>query len=311
VTRGVRIALGAVVAVVVVLAVYLVVADDSGETPDVTGVVRGAPPIFGSTDDLPAGPSRAAFSPDGGRLAVIDSGQVRLAEDGTLRSITREGGNVVDVAWFRSADVLLVAEGPIPTGGVAIVEAGGKVRGSIPLDPSITFGGGYGMALLPGNRKAIVTAVERDALGTTERRHLVEVDLESGKTRALEVDGTGPHVVGEDGILYTGAKNAVSYHDLSDAKSQPVAQGGRAIGVLRNRWLTYVRGDEVLARAIEPGGSMGREEAVVTLPPGTDAVAVDPTGAAVLVVGIERTTDGASIPRLQRVAIREPERFQR
>ena len=309
-TRSVRVVVGAIVAAVVVVAVYLVVAD-TAEPPSLTGVVRGAPPIFGSTDVLPPGPTRAVFAPDGSRLAVLEGGRVRLAEDGLLRSITREGSNVVDVAWFRNSDVMLIVEGPIPTGGVADVEADGTVRGSIPLDPSITFGAGFGMALLPGNRKAIVTATERPALSETEHRYLAEVDLETGKTRPLDVDGTGPHIVGEHDVLYTGLKNTVELLDLGDGSTQTVATDAHAVGLIRNRWLAYGTDDRVLARPVNADGSLGREQIVLDLPPGTDAVAVDPTGAAVLVVGIELTAEGDAVPRLRRVAIREPDRFQR
>lgn len=293
-----------VVSVVVVAAVWVFFV--RGDDPEVVrGLGPAHPSPFDSRGEVTAGPDKAAMSDDG-QLAVIQAGQVTLAVEGQLHPVTKSGTNVVDVAWFNSADVLLVAEGPTPTGGVALVELDGTVRGTIPLDPSIGFGTGNGMSVAPGNKRAVVTAVERPALAQTDQRRLAEIDLETGKVRHLTdpgIDAYGPTYVDREKVLFTYGGDAVLLSTATGDR-QVVRPKARAAGVIRGEWLVTVDGDDrVFARHIDERGTLGRSVELGQLPPQSSPVTVDPAGGRIVVATAVQPTESGGEALFELVAV--------
>ena len=129
----------AVVAAVVVGAAYFFVTRDATGDAGVTGLAPVGGNLFAEGDEIP-GAGRGLLSPDGSNLAVLTPDGLGIVDGNDIRPITEPGSKVVDIAWFGNGGTLLVAEGPVPTGLLAVVDADGEVRGSIPLAPSVGFG---------------------------------------------------------------------------------------------------------------------------------------------------------------------------
>lgn len=276
-----------VVAGIVVAAVMVVLNARRPAAVDGLRTVGDAP--FGDGNEIDAGATGAVLS-GSGRLALVTDDGLGLAEDGEVRPVTEPGSRVVDVAWFGNGATLLVAEGPVPTGGLAVVDADGTVRGTVPLTPSIGFGSGYGMAVGPGGRRAVVTAVDRPALGT-EERHLAFVDLETGATRPLTEPGASPQEVGpffldEHRVAFTeiaadGSRRPLVL-DLRDGSTQEVAPAGPVVGVAGTVVLLLEERDLVAVPVAVGSGSGSRsrsrsKERVVVgeVPAGTSVASID------------------------------------
>lgn len=304
--RVARTIVGVAVAALVMAAVWFFLVRTEGPSP-IAGLAPAGSRAFAADGALPPGPSRAVYAADGGRLAVLDRGQLAVASQGQLVGITPATGNVVDAAWFRSSDTLLVAEGPIPTGGLSVVQIDGKVRGTIALQPSIGFGHGYGMAIAPGNKRAIATAIERPALSPADERHLVEIDLTTGAVRDVTPSGgdneEGPHFVDESTVFATSGQDAVLI-DIATGQQRVVALQARAVGVIGGEWLVYAEGDGKVVRARSRGALGSPPVDLATLPPGSSAVDVNPLGGRLVAAVTEVQPDGASVPRLREVTIR-------
>lgn len=229
------------VTVTVVVAVWFVFGRDAGVTTPGDGLSPVAAPMFAEDGGLPAGPSRAVYSPTGTRLAVLNAGRVFVAVEGRLEPVTAEGGNVVDVAWFGNGTTLLVIEGPAATGQVAVVDIDGTVRGVIPLSEPVSPGSGHGMAVAPGGRSAVVTAVDRPPLAA-EQRHLVTIDLETGRVSDRTAPGGedeyGPVFTPEGDVVYSTADATVAgVTDVGDvvllrSDGALVTRAGVELGVL-------------------------------------------------------------------------------
>lgn len=294
-SAGVRRALLVGVAVVVVAAVAAFVVTRTEEPPGVT--IAGGP--FAEGDSI-AGATRGVLSPDGSQLAVLSPDGLGLAVGNRIRPITDDGSRVVDVAWFPNGSTVLVAEGPVPTGLLAVVDIDGTVRGSIPLAPSVGFGDGHGMVVAPGGRRAVVTAVDRPALAAEQRR-LVHVDLETGATRDLTPPGgpdeTRPFFLDAERIAFVettpgdggGVRTVVIA--LADGSVLDVATGVRVVGVTDG-------GQPVLERSGElviDGRRVGR------VPAGTSLTSVHAgTGLGVLAESVT-AADGSTTARLRRL----------
>ncbi|MGI8792560.1 MAG: hypothetical protein ACR2H3_05200 [Acidimicrobiales bacterium] len=252
--KVIGIALIAVIVVGVVSAFVL-----QGGKPEITGLGPATPPPFGADAKLVAGPAKAWYSPDGSKLAVITAGAVGLASEGQVRRITPRGGNVVDVAWFQAGTALLVAEGPIPTGGLAVVNVTGEVRGSIALDPPVTFGDGFGMSVAPGGKRAIVTAVERDTFGKTHT-YLVSVDLTTGKTSPLgqrDDQARNPEFVDANRLAFTRltSEGRVAVVRSLVTQDEVVLGDGAVVGVIGDGQSVAVdTGDSLVSYLPEGGG---------------------------------------------------------
>ncbi len=260
---------------------------------------------FGDGDVIAAA-GRAVFDFDGRRLAVVTGNGLGVAANGIISPVTSPGTNVVDAAWFPNGSTLLVAEGPVPTGMVAVVEADGRVRGSIRLEPSIGFGDGYGMVVAAGGRRAVVTAVERRAFAPPVR-HLVSVDLGTGATRSLTdaggPDEEGPFLPAGDRLAFTsvegdGLARAV-VADLDGAVTD-VLGPGRVVGVAGSS--VIVVGPDDIVRRFDAG--RGAPVELGSIPHGSLLTSVDAVGGVAVV--LESGIDGANnrATHLRRVVIR-------
>lgn len=276
----------AALAVFVVLAgvAFLVVRRSARDDSPVAGLQAIGDEPFGSGDELDVTAVRAVLGPDATRLAVVTDDGLSVAQDGRLRNVTQPGSHVVDAAWFGNGATLLVAEGPIPTGGLAVVDLDGHVRGTVPLSPSVGFGTGHGMVVLPGGKRAVVTAVDRPALGP-EERHLVLVDLTTGATSPLTEPGgpdeEGPVAVGEGVVAFTstapGGAATVQVLDVGTDRPTDVV-AGTAVGGGGDRWIAFTTGS--MLRAIHLP-DVRRDLAAI--PEGQRVVSADPAaGQAVL-----------------------------
>ncbi len=298
--RLVLVGVAAVVAVAVGAGLYLVLG------PDDKGVVQGLAPAgddpFGRTGFLD-GAVRGIYSPVGSRLAVISDDGLGLADQGQIRPITKVGSKVVDAAWFRNSTTLLVAEGPVPTGGLAVVDIDGTVRGTVALEPSVGFGSGHGMAVAGDGRSAVVTAVQRPVLGPDER-HLVVVDLLSGQTRNLTPPG-GPNEAGpfylDDGRVAFTEQNGderprALVADLSNGDVTEVAPGTTVAGTINDEVvLLDGRGRLFMAS--------NRSRVIGSVPAEASLTTVDPSGGAAVVAETVAGPDGARRVRLRRIGL--------
>jgi hypothetical protein len=246
--------------------------------------------------DVVDGAFAGALSPSGNRLAVLTEEGLGLVERSRVVPISERGSRVVDVAWFPNNATVLVAEGPTPTGLLAVVDVdgGGKVRGSIRLDPSVGFGGGHGMSVAPGGRAAVVTAVERLALGA-EQHHLVLVDLETGATRPLTEPGgpdeERPVHLGEQRVAFVervGDTVRTKVVDVASGTTEDVAEGTALAGEAEGVPVVVDPKGRLLAAARQVG----------SVPAGATVVGLDVPGRQAIVV--ESTAGGT---RLRRIAL--------
>jgi hypothetical protein len=297
-----RALIGGALSLIVVAVVYYFVGNNSG-TP-FRGLAQAGAPMFDDNSTIPGG-LRAAYSPDGSRLAVLTASGLGLADGGRLRPIAPRGSRVVDFAWFAPASAVVVAEGPVPTGTMAVLGIDGSDKGTITLQPSLSFGDGFGMSVSPDNRTAVVTAVERPALGA-EQRYLALVDLATGATRALTGIGGAneqrPIYFGATTIAFTeinadGTERSLSVDTATGAITE--VPDGRAVGLVRQ----------------------GRESKIVTLsgrvlqvsahrlgqvPDRAEVAAVHPSGAEAVVRETVTEPGGATVGRLRRIALDPP-----
>lgn len=298
-----RVLVGGAVAAMVLSLVYFFVARD--EVNRVQGLAPAGDRPFGDADTL-NGAIRGLFSSTGSRLAVLTDDGLGLAQQGQILPITRPGTNVVDAAWFGNAATLLVAEGPVPTGALVVVDLDGEVRGTVPLEPSVGFGGGYGLTVAPGNRQAVVTAVDRPALGPEERR-LAVVDLETGATRDLTPPG-GPHeqrpfYLDRQRVAFTevgaGLPPRAMLVDVTSGSVQEITPGASVVGV--------IDGEPVLQderRRLFLASAPSR--ILATVPRGAAVSSIDPSGGLAVLAETITGADGATTGRLRRLPLERP-----
>lgn len=291
----------AVVAALVAGAAFLYVTREGSTGPRVKGLAPLGGNLFADGDVI-AGAVRGLLSPDGSRLAVLTPDGLGVVVRNEIRPVTEAGSRVVDAAWFGNGGTLLVAEGPTPTGLLAVVDLDGTVRGSVPLEPSIGFGNGYGMAVAPGGRGAVVTAVDRPALGSEQRR-LVHVDLETGATRDLTPPGgpdeERPFFLDAERVAFTettpgdggGVRSLIV--SVSDGSVLDAAAGVRVVGATNE-------GSPVLERA---GDLVVDGKRIGEVPPGSSVSSIHAaSGLAVLAESVT-STDGATVVRLRRLEV--------
>jgi hypothetical protein len=264
----------------------------AGGTPGVRGLAPAGDDPFGAGATVP-GVFRAVLSPSGGRLAVLTDGGLGRVERNRIVPITQEGAHVVDVAWFPNSATVLVAEGPTPTGEVAVVDVTGKVRGSIRLDPSVGFGGGYGMSVAPDGHHAVVSAVDRPPL-EAEHRFLVAVDLTTGATRPLTPAGgpdeSGPVHLSENLVAFVerdGERVRTRVVDVTTGAIDDAVDGMAVVGASGGR--------PVVVDA-EGNVSVGGRR-LGSVPAGSTVEGVDVAGKQAVVV--ESTPAGARARRIE------------
>jgi hypothetical protein len=297
-------AVAALAVVAIVASLALVLVGGGGGTPPVRGLDPAGADAFGA-DGVVAGALRGIHDGAGTRLAVITADGLGVAEGGRIRAVTARGTRVVDAAWFANGSTLLVAEGPVPTGALAVVDLDGTVRGSIPLTPSVGFGDGHGMAIAPGRPVAVVTAAERPTL-EAEQLHLVVVALETGETRPLTEAGgpdeLGPVFTDAGHVAFTerAADGAVRARliDLETGAVTDIAEGTSVAGAA-GASVVVLRGRDLL-RVDAPGRppvALGR------LPAGSGLTSVDAAGGEAVVVETVTGPAGDRTTRLRRVEI--------
>lgn len=236
----------------------------------------------------------AAYSPDGGRIAVLTDEGVGLASNGQVRRFTRPGARIVAFTWMPDSRRLLVLEGPVATGFLAAVDLTGKVVGSVELDPAFPPGSGFGLAVDDATRRAASVTVERDALGGTGGRDLVTVDLQSGVTRVMgnaEALESNPQFVDDDHVVLTerraGTAQVVLVELASGRRTRltPAGQDATLVGTLaggdRIAYTTVGRSGRV--RLWATGVVGGEPRLLDTFAPGQVVVAVEPSARRALV----------------------------
>lgn len=291
----------AVVTAVVVGAAFLYVTRDGGTPTGVGGLAPVGGNLFADGDEI-AGATRGLLSPDGSNLAVLTPDGLGIVVGNDVRPVTEEGSRVVDAAWFGNGGTLLVAEGPAPTGLLAVVDVDGTVRGSVPLEPRVGFGNGYGMAVAPGGRQAVVTAVDRPPLGTEQRR-LVHVDLETGATRDLTAAGgpdeERPYFLDAERVAFVettpgeGGGVRTLIVSVADGTVLDVAAGVRIVGATSD-------GKPVLERA---GDLLVDGKQIGEVPGGASVTSIHPaSGLAVLAESVT-AADGSTVVRLRRLEV--------
>ena len=304
-----RLAIGVVIAAGIIGAVFLVVR--RSDEPKVSGLSPAGPDPL-AHGRVEVGPYRGVYSPDGGRLAVLSGEGLGLAEAGKVRPITPRGSHVADVAWFPAATAVLVAEGPVPTGQLAVVGVDGKSKGSVALHPSFGVGDGSGMTVSPDNRTAIVTAAERPTLGDRTLRWLVKVDLSSGGVTDLTphdtTDEFGPAFLDPDTVVYTteapGRPPAVRSIDLRSGQTTDIVSDAVALGALPDDRIAVLEGSEIVAVRRDGGGQAARMGRV---PAGTEVVSVHPSGALALVAAtVVDPASGQQATQLRSVRLTPP-----
>lgn len=307
---------GGLAALVAGAVTYGYISDRGREATPTISPPSGA--AFSDEQALADGPSRGLFSPDGRRVAVLDDTAVAQAEGGKLRPITPPAGRVVDFAWMPDSASVLVAEGPIPTGQVSVVDLAGKVKGTARLDPSIGFGSGYGMSVDSRGARAAVIAVERDAIGGRERTDLAVIDLTTGAVSVLatpELNERQPVFVDDETIVFLEGDESnaerVMLVDIASQKRVPLPGTRNPVALLGvtddGRVVVGVpRGDAAAVVAVETDGSARAD--LVVLEPGQRPVAVDPQARRLLVasdVEIRTPTGGAgTVSRLRAVDVK-------
>jgi hypothetical protein len=291
----------ALVAVVVVAGAFLFVSRRS-TTTTVTGLAPAGGDPFGEGDTV-EGALRGILSPNGSGLAVITADGLGIVERNEVRPLTRSGANVVDVAWFGNGATLLVAEGPVPTGGLVVMDIDGHVRGTVRLEPSVGLGGGYGMDVAAGGKQAVVTAVDRPALGR-EERHVVVVDLETGATHDLTPpagpDEQRPLYLGDGRVAYVEsdpgqpASRRTMVVDLASGIAEELAPGEALVGVTDDGGAVTVDGTgQVRAGAV----ALGR------VPSGVAVSSIDAASRVAVVAETVTAADGSRSTRLRRLTL--------
>ena len=305
-----RVLIGAVLALVVLAVTFTIVRTTDDGAP-VAGLQSSADP-FGDNPVLPAGASRAVYSPDGARLAVVADGLLHVS-DGEVTRITERGTRVVDAAWFPAGTAVIVAEGPAQTGQLSVLGRDGAEQGDVRLDPSVGFGTGHGMALT-SNERAVVTAVERPELGATGVRSLAAVNLRTGVVRQLPAaDGEeefDPHRVDATRVAYTARRADGStvprLLDLGTGdrrRAGPV--GTRALAVIGDGSLiALLDGRDIVAVPVDSPDATPQR--LGTVAEGSGVVAVHPAGTQAVVTAATVEAEGSQVTRLRRLSLRPP-----
>ncbi|HZQ88283.1 MAG TPA: hypothetical protein VFA83_25770 [Acidimicrobiales bacterium] len=298
---------GAVSALARAVALVVVAAASGACTHStVRGLAPVRPELFDRTGRVEVGAYGAAYNANGTVLAV-KSGQGigAVSSGGKVRLVTPPGSHAVEYAWMPSGDALLIAEGPASTGQLDVLRLDGTSLGAVPLNPSFSVGSGYGMAVSPDGRRAVVVAEDAQALGGPERLHLKGVDLATGAVTELGPRAVhAPRYVDGDHVLVTAwspsqKADRAEVVTVSTGAVRVVSAAGEAADALGpvlgpgNRvWLVYATDKAVWAVPVA-GGQRVRLGAV---PKGATAVAVDPFGTQALLA--ERNRDAEQLRAL-------------
>ena len=165
-----------------------------------------APPFAHGDVDVPNGATRLSFSPDGKRFAYVGGGflgtsHVAVVEDGRPRKVTPPDVEVSGYAWMPDSASFLVAHGPLARDDLSVFDLKGRQVRAIDLDVAIEIQGGL---TVRADGKVAVVAAEAPSI-MTEPSDLLEVDLDTGRTRPLlstpDIDESEPVFVGEQIVI--------------------------------------------------------------------------------------------------------------
>jgi hypothetical protein len=272
----------------------------------VSGLAPVRPELFDRTGRVEVGAYGAAYNGNGTVLAV-KSGQGigAVTSGGKVRLVTPPGSHAVDYAWMPSGNALLIAEGPTSTGELDVLRLDGTSLGAVPLNPSFAVGSGYGMAVSPDGRRAVVVAEDVQALGGPERLHLKGVDLATGAVTELGPRAVhAPRYVDGDHVLLTAWSSSqkadrAEVITLTTGVARVVSAAGETADALgpvsgpgNSVWLVYATDTAVWAVPL----AGGRRVRLGAVPKGATAVAVDPFGTQALVA--ERNGDAEQLRAL-------------
>jgi hypothetical protein len=256
--RILRAALVLVVLLIAAVWIYAKLTSDDTSTSQTFGDSLRTFPASAST--------KVRLSPDATRLAFVQDGALSIVRirDGAI--LTRAGTNIVDAAWMPDGSRVLIDEGPIPTGQVAVINGNGRVAGVAHLKPSIGFGNGAGLSVNDDGTKAAAIAVSRDAIGGKAHNDLAVIDLQSGAVRVYatpEQDEDTPVFVDDDTIAVASlsSKGAAHLHVVAIATGEVRDLGAIDAGP----FVTTTAGEVVVSRS-----ALGES---------TDLIAVDATTA--------------------------------
>ena len=272
----------------------------------VSGLAPVRANLFDRTGRVEPGAFGAGYSPDGNTLAVKSGRGIGLVTSGgKVNLVTPPGSHAVDYAWMPSGSALLIAEGPASTGQLDVLRLDGTSLGRVPLAPSFSVGTGYGMAVSPNGRLAVVVTEDAAALGGPERLHVARVDLATGVVTPLGASAVhAPAFIDDERVLLTSLAvkgNRAEVLTLSTGARRVISRPGEpadALGpVLDGHWLVYATAAAVWGVPAAGGARvrLGR------LSKGATAVAVDPFATQAIVA--ERHGD---VEQLRAVTLHAP-----
>ncbi|HEX7165726.1 MAG TPA: hypothetical protein VF230_01975 [Acidimicrobiales bacterium] len=298
-----RVLVGGAVTVVVALVVGMAIAltmVDSEPRAAAPGVSRPfdalGPAGVGIT-----GASDAAFSPDGTKLLVKrGGGALGIAEGGRFRPIVPAETNVVAHAWYGTSRVL-VQEGPVSTGRLAVIDVDGTDRGGLALAPDVAPGNGVAVSA-DGSMAVLVSYGSVDFPGQPTPVDLWVAELPSGAARRLTSTPSAvesdPHFVDRERAAVTvrdAGNTSVVTLDLRSGSTTRVASAGadaRVLGVIRQGTdraeVVWSDGSTIYAA---PADGDGERRRLGSAPSGTQPLDIDP--AAQRLVVRETSDDGA------------------
>jgi hypothetical protein len=281
-----RLVAGAAIATVAALIIGTVVAFatvDRETTTAAPEVVRPFDALGASGVGVP-GAVAASFSPNGTQLAVRrGGGSLGIAKGGQFQPIVPAETQIVAFAWFGTSR-LLVQEGPVATGQLAIVGVDGTDHGAIRLDPDVSPGNGIGVS--PDGALAVLSSFGDATFGGEPIPvDLWLVDLRSGATRRLsetpgDVEGDPLFLDAETVIAMRRAGPgdvAVIAIDVTTGSVKTLAVAGpasRIIGTVGGGGSSEVAWTD---------GSTGRTRVLARAPAGASIVAIDPAGQRLIV----------------------------
>lgn len=228
--------------------------------------------------------TKVRLSPDGGRVLVVEAGQVVVVGLHDADIVMRAGRNVVDAAWMPDGERVLVVEGPIPTAQVTTLDMNGEVDGVQTLSPSVGFGDGNGVAVDSRGTKAAVIATTRDAIGGRVHGDLAVIELQTGKVRVYATpdrDEVYPLFVDDDLVaLRSEAATGATRLDLVELATGAVTVGRPMTG---GPFVRTVGGEVVVARRGAKGATRlvgvdtqtGKERQIHVTKSRSSVVAVD------------------------------------
>lgn len=228
--------------------------------------------------------TKVRISPDGGRVLVVEAGQVVVVGVDNADVVMRAGRSVVDAAWMPDGERVLVVEGPIPTGQILTLDMNGEVDGVASLSPSVGFGDGHGLAVDSRGVRAAVIVTTRDAIGGRAHTDLAVVELQTGRVRSYptaERQELRPVFVDDDFVAVASyGESGTERLDFVDLGTGTVSPGE---GITGGPFVRTVGGEVVVARQDGGGGTRlvavdalgGAERSLYVARPGRRVVAVD------------------------------------